>query len=215
MKITVSTNTDPAFNLNLEERLLSGEEGQEGGDILLLYVNSRSVIVGRNQNPAAEVDFAFCYANNIPILKRISGGGAVYHDTGNINYSFITGSGGESGSSVLDRDFLEPVIAVLGKLGIDAVRGRRKDILLGGRKISGTAATVKKGRALFHGTLLYDTDLSMLEKALRGDSSLRGRRVASVSSPVVNIREYMQWSESTEEFFHRLASAFRELKIEN
>ena len=203
MNIIVSKSTDPVFNLALEERIFN----TAGSDVLLLYRNSPAVVVGRNQNPEAEADISFCRNNDIPVIKRISGGGTVYHDTGNINYSFITDTGD---NLLLDSDFLTPVIKVLEKLDIKAVQGKRKELLLGGKKISGTAAHVKRGKQMFHGTLLYDTDLSVLETALRGDASKRGKRVASVSSPVTNIIDHMQKKEPVEEFFHRLVSAFTE-----
>ncbi len=203
MEIIVSTELDPAVNLSAEERLLT----ERRHDVLFLYVNGPSVIVGRNQCPEAEADTGFCRAHGIPVLRRISGGGTVYHDPGNVNFSFLLNRGEVS---VLDGDFLTPVVRALASFGLSVEVGSRRELLLEGRKISGTAAHVTRDRQLFHGTLLYDTDLAMLRRVLRGDASRRGRRVASVSSPVTNIADHLPERWTTGEFLRRLADFFRE-----
>ena len=132
-----------------------------------------------------------------------SGGGAVYHDLGNINYAFVSN---KEASPVLDRDFLRPVVTLLQVLGVEATAGKRKELLAGGRKISGTASHVTRNRQLFHGTLLHRTDLHMLEQALRGDRTARGKGVASVPSPVANIAELLHSDETTEAFLERFGA---------
>ncbi len=193
MRLMVSPSDSAQENLRLEEQLLTGC----CIDTLLLYVNSPSVIVGRHQEPAAEADLDFCTRHNISVLRRVSGGGTVYHDHGNINYSFIVN---RTATAPLDRDFLAPVLAMLRSLGLNAVQGRRNDITVEGLKISGTASHLTRQRHLFHGTLLYDTDLTALESALKGDSSLHGNRIASVPSPVANIRQLAGLDGDTEWF---------------
>ena len=101
-----------------------------------------------------------------------------------MNYAFIV----DAGKNPLDRDYTEPIVWALRELGVDAVAGRRGEILVGGAKVSGSASMVKRSRVLFHGTLLYDSDLQMLDKALRGDESLRGKGVKSVRSTVCNLK---------------------------
>lgn len=179
MRIIVSNSRNAAENLALEQQLLLEPES-----VVLLYVNDKSVIVGRNQTIEAEVDCAYCKRHDIDIVRRESGGGAVYHDCGNVNYAFIV----DADKNPLDRDYTEPIVWALRELGVDAVAGRRGEILVGGAKVSGSASMVKRSRVLFHGTLLFDSDLQMLDKALRGDESLRGKGVKSVRSTVCNLK---------------------------
>jgi lipoate---protein ligase len=187
MKTVFSTLSDPAFNLALEESLFNRKDD----DYLLFYINDPCVVLGSNQVLQNEVNTDFCTKNNIPVLRRISGGGAVYHDRGNLNFSFIRTK--NEGQSFMNADFLEPVIQVLGDLGVSTIIGKRKDLwLTEGFKISGTASHIKADRAIQHGTLLYDSNLQLLNsalKSLRIDESIKG--VTSVPSPVKNIRTYL------------------------
>jgi lipoate-protein ligase A len=203
MQIIVSPFTSPVHNCALEELLLA--ERQD--DLLLLYVNTPSVIVGKYQTVEAEADVDFCRASGIEIVRRISGGGAVYHDEGNVNFSFIVA---KDDGLALDRDFTAPIVAALQHAGVNASVGRRREIRCGAYKISGTAAHVSRGRQLFHGTLLYSTDLQQLQKALQGNASLRGRGIASVPDRVKNIADILQSSEPTEMFLQKLKDFFRQ-----
>jgi lipoate---protein ligase len=182
-----SSSHDASFNLATEEYLFS----HRSGDILFLYVNDPCVVVGRNQDVLSEVDKDFCTENRIPVYKRISGGGTVYHDKGNLNYCFL--SDRVPGESPLNDDFLQPVVDVLAVLQVQVLIGKRKDLWLpGGRKISGTASHVGKARILHHGTLLYDADLDTLGKCLSAKSTgIPSRGIASVPSPIKNIRSYL------------------------
>ena len=202
MKIIVSDTTDPEANLAREKTLLAE---RSNGDVLFLYINTSSVIVGRNQLPEAEADLSYCSQHHIPVIKRISGGGTVYHDWGNINYAFICDA--EKGK-VLDRDFLPPVVSALNSLGITATAGPRKELLVGGKKISGTASHISRGRQLFHGTLLFDTDLKKMGCALNGNKSLRGKHVASVPSEVANISGLLMQKITAPQCMERLAVFF-------
>ena len=185
MNIILSQSTLPSFNLAAEEYLFS----KTGEDFLLLYVNEPSVIIGSNQAVLNEVDQDFCIEHDIRIIRRLSGGGAVYHDLGNLNYSFIHGKTGEP----LSARFLDPVVETLQALDIPVEVRKRKDLWLEGYKISGTASHLSKGREIHHGTLLYDTDLRMLSKALNPEKrDLVRKATASVPSPVKNIRSYLQ-----------------------
>lgn len=130
--------------------------------------------------------------NNIPVFRRISGGGTVFQDRGNLNYCFI--SNRIQGNSPLSVDFLKPIVTILSDLQIEVKIGKRKDLWLpGGHKISGTASHVGKSRELHHGTLLYDSDLNKLEESLSPkDIKPENRKIASVHSPVANIRSYLK-----------------------
>ncbi|MFZ4726698.1 MAG: lipoate--protein ligase family protein, partial [Paludibacter sp.] len=148
MQIIHFSSTSPTFNLAAEEFLFS--ERQD--DLLFLYVNEPSVIIGCNQAMRNEVNLEFCTENEIQIVRRMSGGGAVYHDLGNLNYCFISNK--TIGKSSLNDDFLKPIVKVLVDLGVPVEIGKRKDLWLPDRyKISGTASHVSKNRELHHGTL--------------------------------------------------------------
>ena len=188
MQIFISPSLNPAFNLAAEEYLfLHSTE-----NVVFLYVNNSCVVLGSNQVLRNELNQEFCRTENIPVLRRMSGGGTVFHDAGNMNYSFITQGNGRSVD--MSGAFLQPVVAALSEMGIEATVGRRKDLWLDGKyKISGTASHISRGRELHHGTLLFDADLQKLQKALAADKPdhyLRG--TASVPSPVMNIREYIR-----------------------
>ncbi len=187
MRLFFSESTNPAYNLALEEYLLL--HGTD--DILLFYVNSPCVVLGYNQCLQNEVNVDFCKANNIEVFRRTSGGGAVYHDTGNLNFSFI----GQvySDDSVLTSDFLLPVVAWLNTLGVDVSIGKRKDLWLpNARKIGGTASKISKGRSLQHGTILFDANLEWLKNSLSSNHiNPDVRATKSVRSETANILSYL------------------------
>ena len=176
-------STDPGFNLAFEEYVLTH---YTHGNILILWQNDNAVIVGRNQNTAEEVDQNFVDAHGIRVIRRNTGGGAVYHDLGNLNYSFITDIGAT-------RDaFSQPVVRALQELGLDAAVSGRNDILVSGCKVSGTAQQFLKGRVLHHGTLLFDSNAEMLCGALTPDpEKFQSKSVKSVRSRVGNIRSFL------------------------
>lgn len=184
MNIVISPSTIPSFNLSAEEYLFS----QKSEDFLFLYINNPSVIIGSNQAVVNEVDIDFCIDKGIYIIRRLSGGGAVYHDDGNINYSFIHNKTGEP----LSARFLVPIIETLHYFDVPVEIGKRKDIWLEGYKISGTASHISRGRELHHGTLLYDADLVALQKSLSSSQKNTIKRAtASVPSPVINIKTFL------------------------
>ena len=199
MKILKSLSDDPVRNLALERELLT----ERDEDFLLLYINRPSVIVGRNQSPAAEADLELCRRRGIPVLQRISGGGTVYHDHGNINWSFITACGTVP---LLDSRPHRPIVEALGAMGVETSVGPRGELTTGGRKISGTASYVTGQRQLFHGTLLYDTDLDAMRLALQGNSAERGRRIASVPSETANLRPLLPRFDTPRAFLDSLAA---------
>ena len=181
-----NNSTDPYYNLALEEHLLNcgGDE-----DILLLWQNENTVVVGRYQNTAQEINELFCRMNNIRISRRNTGGGAVYHDLGNLNFSIITDY--KQGDDISFGRFLNQVREALHKLGIDAQLQGRNDLVVDGRKISGSAQTIQKGRILHHGTLLCCTNLDMLSGALQNDpEKFESKATTSVRSRVANIQDF-------------------------
>lgn len=188
MRFILSRSTNPGFNLAAEEYLFL----RQSEEALFLYLNEPCVVVGCNQSILAEADTSYCASQGVGLFRRLSGGGAVFHDLGNLNFCFITNR--ISGQSPLGEAFLEPVYKVLHALGIPVEVGTRKDLWLpDGFKVSGTASHVGKNRELHHGTLLYDTSLEMLQHCLTPNSAGRIKAaVASVPSPVQNIRDFLQ-----------------------
>ncbi|WP_297217276.1 lipoate--protein ligase [uncultured Desulfovibrio sp.] len=184
------SGTDPACNLALEEVLFSRLGPQEPG-IFLLWQNAPAVIVGRHQNTLEEIDRPWLLAQGIPVVRRNTGGGAVYHDLGNLNFSFM-----EYAPERRRVDFgryLRPVCAALEELGVPAVITGRNDLEAGGRKISGSAQCLRQGRVLHHGTLLVDVNLEHMTAALSVDpEKYRSKGVASVRARVANISEFWQ-----------------------
>ncbi len=193
MKYIRLTSTDPYENLATEEFLFSQSEE----DFLILWQNENTVVIGKNQNAYAEVDLAYAKEAGIRIARRITGGGAVFHDAGNINFSLIT-----KDTHALDYAyFASPITEVLGSLGLRAEVDGRNDILANGKKISGNAQTTKNGRTLHHGTLLYDTDTERMARVLRIDrEKLAYHAVRSHKSRVGNIRALLGTSLSPSEF---------------
>jgi lipoate-protein ligase A len=186
MRFILSRSTNPGFNLAAEEFLFL----RQSEETLFLYRNEPCVVIGCNQSILAEADTTFCASQGIGLYRRLSGGGAVFHDLGNLNFCFITNR--IPGHSPLGAAFLEPVVTVLHVLDIPVVVGARKDLWLpDGFKVSGTASHVGKTRELHHGTLLYDTSLELLQRCLTPNSAGKIKAaVASVPSPVRNIRDF-------------------------
>jgi len=179
---------DPAVNLALEEYCFLHLDPSE--EIVLTYVNRPSVIIGRHQNAFDQVNLGLARQKGIPVIRRRSGGGAVYHDCGNLNFSFI---GRYDRSLFLNyQRMLRPIIDALGLLGITATFSAPNQILVGSRKISGNSQYSNMKRMVSHGTLLYETDLETLQSVLAPDLDVvYSRGVRSEPRPVVNLSQYM------------------------
>lgn len=196
-------STDPYYNLAFEEYVL---KNRTEGAYLILWQNDRAVVVGRNQNTAAEIDRAFAERHGIRIVRRETGGGAVYHDLGNLNYSFIADMDGSA--EACKRRLAAPVVDALRTLGLDASATGRNDILVDDCKVSGTAQRIYRKRMLHHGTLLFDADVSMAAGVLRPDpEKFRSRAAKSVSSRVGNIRSYLKTDMDIGKFWEYLKTA--------
>lgn len=180
--------TDAIQNLALEEYAIRNLLGDE--DLLYFYVNASAIIVGRNQNTSEEIASDVVAAKGIQVVRRVSGGGAVYHDKGNLNFSFMTRQVNERFNRY--DTFNGPVLAVLHDLGIPAELSGRNDILVAGRKISGNAQFAASDRMLSHGTLLVDSDLDAVTAALRPKpGKVESKGVKSIRSRVANINEFL------------------------
>lgn len=179
---------DPRVNLAFEEYAIRHLVLED--EILLFYINEPSIIIGRNQNTIEEINVDFVEKHGIKVVRRLSGGGAVYHDLGNLNFSFIAPNSVDNFHNF--KKFTQPVIDVLHSMGVEAELSGRNDILLDGKKISGNAQYVAGPRMVSHGTLLWQTDLNVVGEALRPkQAKFESKGIKSVRSRVANITEYM------------------------
>lgn len=187
----LSPSHNPYFNIGLEYYLL--HELDE--DVLLVYRNETSVIVGKHQNAFAEANQQFIHQANIPLVRRISGGGTVFHDLGNINITLIRKG------TLMFNDLLMPLRSVLLKINTNPVITDKNDLLLDGKKITGTAAHIYKEKTLHHATLLYNASQELLHESLKGAKDcFMDKGVRSRPSPTVNLIEYLNEKQTNEKF---------------
>jgi len=194
-----SPSNDPYFNLASEEYFLKCKQE----DIFLLYRNAPSIVVGKHQNTLAEINYSFVQEKGIIVARRISGGGTVFHDLGNLNFAFI--SCGKDGELVDYPKYTQPIIDAMGTMGLDVRMGKRHELLLGKKKISGTASHVFKRRVLHHGTLLFSSKMGDLSKALKVQAKkFSDRAVKSVPSQVTNIQDHLVEKIDLSDFQNRI-----------
>ena len=190
MKTILNTSTDPYFNLALEEYLVKNLNFNE--DFFILWQNSPSVIIGRNQNVFEEIDIKLAIQKGIPFVRRISGGGTVFHDLGNLNFTFITKNKGLANNY---KVMTEKIVAALNKIGIPIGLVGKSDLKIGHEKISGNAQFVYKDVLLHHGTLLFDSNLATLKKLLRPKKDdVLSHSIKSNRSEVTNLSEFTHLS---------------------
>lgn len=189
MKYITNLSNDPHYNLAFEEFCFKNLP--EGEDYVFLWINGPAIIVGKNQNTIEEINQEFVRENDIKVVRRITGGGAVYHDLGNLNFSIFTKS---EGRERIDFGQINiPILKSLERFGIEAMLSGRNDLTVDEKKVSGIAQSVWKGRILNHGTILFDTDLTVLSKALNVKADkYESKGVKSVRSRVTNIKPYMK-----------------------
>jgi len=178
-------STDPYFNLALEQHLFDTLPTQR---VFMLWQNDNAIIIGKNQNVYAEINREFVKERGITVARRLSGGGAVYHDMGNLNFTFIV----PDGKDINFQYFCQPVMATLAQFGVTAEACGRNDITIGGKKFSGNAQYRKNGRVMHHGTIMFDSDLETVQAALSPSADkLQSKGVASVRSRVTNVKEHL------------------------
>ncbi|WP_163879084.1 lipoate--protein ligase [Paenibacillus favisporus] len=189
--------TDPAVNLAIEEFALKHLPMDDS--YLLFYINRPSIIIGKHQNTIEEINQEYVKDHNIKVVRRLSGGGAVYHDLGNLNFSFITKDDGESFHNFLK--FTQPVIDALHHMGVNAELSGRNDLQVGEQKISGNAQFSTRGRMFSHGTLMFNLNLDDVQASLNANpEKFKSKSTKSVRSRVANISELMNQKMTIEEF---------------
>ncbi|AFA49112.1 lipoate--protein ligase [Acetobacterium woodii] len=199
-------STNPYFNLALEEYLFMHEQLKM--PLFMLWQNDNTIVVGRNQNVMEEINLQFVNDMNTKVVRRNTGGGTVYHDLGNVNYTFI-----QEKDSSIGMDFSQfsvPIIKTLQKWGVKAECTKRNDLRINDFKFSGTAQTEKKGRILHHGTLLFNSDLNFLRAALRTkNDKFQSKSIQSVRSSITNISEHLSEKISIDDFFNELINVMQ------
>lgn len=206
MLIIRSNTSNPAFNLATEEFLMYNKSQ----DCFYLYINDPSIIVGKHQNSLAEINVDYVKENDITVIRRTSGGGAVFHDPGNLNFTFIMN---EKQSENADfRKYTQPIIDVLQSMDVDAKFEGRNDMTIGGKKFSGNAKSYYNNKILQHGTLLFESTLPNLSQALKlNPLKYRDKAVKSISSRVTNITEHLKQDITLQEFEKRIVDHVRTL----
>lgn len=188
MQYIESLSTDPRWNLAMEEFVFSHMDPTK--EYFMLWQNHNTVVIGKNQNSIAEINADFVREHNISVVRRLSGGGAVYHDLGNLNFSFIANA--EDLNEINFKRFCLPVVKTLQSMGVPAEVNGRNDMIIAGRKFSGNAQYTKQGRVLHHGTLMFASNLSIVSGALNpSKQKLQAKGITSVSSRVCNISEFL------------------------
>jgi lipoate-protein ligase A len=199
MRFIYSNSSDASINLASEEYFLKNFTD----DVFFLYINSPSIISGKHQNTMGEINFEYTQKNGIEVYRRLSGGGTVYHDLGNINFCFITNE--RSGDLVNFEKYLVNIVDFLATKGITAEIGSRHEITIGGKKISGNASHIFKTRVMHHGTLLFNSKLDVLNDCIKiVPQRYTDKAVKSVRSEVTNISEYLSEKITTSEFSKQL-----------
>ena len=207
-----SPSTDPHFNLALEQYVFDGLDPEQ--DYFMLWQNHNAIIVGKHQNTIAEINPAYVKEHGIHVVRRLSGGGAVYHDLGNINFTFIARN--TAGSNFDFATFCRPVIKALESFGVPAQLNGRNDMTIDGKKFSGNSQYMKHGRVMHHGTIMYDSDLEVVTQALNvPKDKIESKGLKSVRSRVTNVKPYVQGDISTREFWERLREfMFQEYQLQ-
>lgn len=196
-----SPSNDPRWNLALEQYVFDCCDRSHS--YFMLWQNHNTIVVGKYQNTVGEINNEYVREKGITVVRRLSGGGAVYHDMGNLNFTFITDA--SKSERINFRVFCEPIVRTLASFGVTAEISGRNDITVEGRKFSGNSQYIREGRVMHHGTILFDSDSSVISNALRVDrSKLESKGVKSVKSRVANLVEYLPEGVSLEDFKRRL-----------
>ncbi len=190
MKFIESNSFDPFYNLSFEEYIFKNMLLDGGEEYISLWQNAPSVIIGKNQNAWAEINENFLENNDIKLVRRITGGGAVYHDLGNLNFSFVTNDKG--GGRIDFKSYYQPIVKALRTLGVPAELSGRNDVTVCGRKVIGASQSIWRGRVLSNGCILFDVRMERLVSALNvRPEKLQSKGVESVRARVANIKPYI------------------------
>lgn len=196
-----SHSVDPAFNLALEQYVFDHMDRNQ--EYFMLWQNTNTVVIGKNQNAYAEVNQKIADEKNISVVRRLSGGGAVYHDLGNLNFTFILDA--KNAADLDIRLFCRPIAELLRSLGVPAEVNGRNDITIEGRKFSGNSQYLRQGRIMHHGTLMFQSDLSVVADVLNvSEDKFQSKAAKSVRSRVTNIAPYLPEGFTLEEFKAKL-----------
>ncbi|MEG1572635.1 MAG: lipoate--protein ligase [Bacteroidales bacterium] len=199
MRIIHRPQTNPYFNIAAEEYVLKNMDE----DCFMLWRNQSSVIVGKHQNTLAEINLDYVQQHQIPVIRRLSGGGAVFHDLGNICFTFVQNI--ESEKIPDFKKFTQPILSLLQSMGVNAVFEGRNDLTIEGKKFSGNADCLYKNRILHHGTLLFSSEIEDMSQCLQNNAiKFDDKAVKSVRSRITNISEHLKSKMSVEEFIFTL-----------
>ncbi|HEO6137378.1 TPA: lipoate--protein ligase [Streptococcus agalactiae] len=207
MKYIVNTSNDPAYNVALEAYAF--QKLTDIDEIFILWINEPAIIIGRHQNTIQEINKEFIDKNGIHVVRRLSGGGAVYHDLNNLNYTIISNNTQEGAFDF--QTFSKPVIDTLAKLGVKAEFTGRNDLEINGQKFAGNAQAYYKGRMMHHGCLLFDVDMSVLGQALKvSKDKIESKGIKSVRARVTNIVDHLSDKITVQEFSDAILAQVKE-----
>lgn len=207
MKYIVNTSNDPAYNVALEAYAF--QKLTDIDEIFILWINEPAIIIGRHQNTIQEINKEFIDKNGIHVVRRLSGGGAVYHDLNNLNYTIISNNTQEGAFDF--QTFSKPVIDTLAKLGVKAEFTGRNDLEINGQKFAGNAQAYYKGRMMHHGCLLFDVDMSVLGQALKvSKDKIESKGIKSVRARVTNIVDHLSYKITVQEFSDAILAQMKE-----
>lgn len=195
MLFIVSKSNYAPFNIATEEYILRNI----AEDVFLIYINAPSIIIGKHQNTLSEINSEYVNKHRIPVVRRLTGGGAVFHDLGNLNFSFIVTD--EKEKAISFQKYTAPILDVLNSLGVKAYLEGRNDLLIDGMKFSGNAKAVVMGRVIQHGTVMFDSKIEELSKALKANPlKFKDKAVKSVRSRVTTVNQHLDEPVQMEEF---------------
>lgn len=207
MKYIVNQSNDPAYNIALEA--FAFKELTDIDEIFILWINEPAIIIGKHQNAIQEINKEYTDHHGIHVVRRLSGGGAVYHDLNNLNYTIISNKSEEGAFDF--KTFSKPVIDTLAKLGVEANFTGRNDIEIDGKKICGNAQAYSKGRMMHHGCLLFDVDMTVLGDALKvSKDKIESKGVKSVRARVTNINNELPQKMTVQEFSDAILNQMKE-----